>query len=85
VRRVVHISAIGAELAGPTGFARAKGKAENDLEGRDLDWIILRPGLVLASGVYGGTAMLRGVAMLGWPAFAGVIAIFALMIGKPSI
>lgn len=23
--------------------------------------------------------------MLGWPAFAGVIAIFALMIGKPSI
>jgi uncharacterized membrane protein len=23
--------------------------------------------------------------MLGWPAFAGVIAIFALMIGKPSL
>jgi uncharacterized membrane protein len=23
--------------------------------------------------------------ILGWPAFAGVIAIFALMIGKPSI
>ncbi|HWF96641.1 MAG TPA: SDR family oxidoreductase [Xanthobacteraceae bacterium] len=72
VRRVVHISAIGAEPAGPTGFARTKGAAESDLKRRDLDWIILRPGLVLASGVYGGTAMLRGAA--GFPGISPVVA-----------
>ena len=28
----------------------------------DLDWVILRPALVLSPVVYGGTAMLRGLA-----------------------
>ena len=32
--------------------------------GRAVDWVILRPGLVLAPAVYGGTAMLRGLAGL---------------------
>jgi uncharacterized protein YbjT (DUF2867 family) len=64
VRRVIHISAIGAEPAGPSEFARSKAAIEDDLVVRDLDWAILRPGLVLAPAVYGGTAMLRGVAGL---------------------
>jgi uncharacterized protein YbjT (DUF2867 family) len=72
VRRVVHISAVGAECDGPTRFARTKGETENDLRGRDLDWVILRPGLVLASSVYGGTAMLRGLA--GFPGVTPVVA-----------
>ena len=62
VRRVVHVSAVGADRDGPTRFARSKGATESDLAGRDLDWVILRPGLVLARSVYGGTAMLRGAA-----------------------
>jgi uncharacterized protein YbjT (DUF2867 family) len=72
VRRVVHISAIGAECDGPTRFARTKGETESDLKARDLDWLILRPGLVLASSVYGGTAMLRGAA--GVPGVTPVVA-----------
>jgi uncharacterized protein YbjT (DUF2867 family) len=64
VRRVVHISAIGASRSAPTVFARSKAEAEDDLAARHLEWVILRPGLVLAPAVYGGTAMLRGLAGL---------------------
>ncbi len=64
IRRVVHVSAIGAEPAGPTGFSRTKAEAEAHLRQLDLDWVILRPALVLAPAVYGGTAMLRGLAGL---------------------
>jgi uncharacterized protein YbjT (DUF2867 family) len=60
VRRVVHISAVGAGPGGSTAFARTKGDTERDLSNRNLDWVILRPGLVLANGVYGGSALLRG-------------------------
>ncbi len=66
IRRVIHISAIGAERAGPTGFSRTKAEAEAHLRQLDLDWVILRPALVLAPAVYGGTAMLRGLAGLPW-------------------
>jgi uncharacterized protein YbjT (DUF2867 family) len=62
VRRVVHISALGAEAAGPSRFSRTKAAAEAYLQTLPLDWAILRPALVLGSGVYGGTAMLRGIA-----------------------
>jgi uncharacterized protein YbjT (DUF2867 family) len=72
VRRVVHISAVGAWAGGATVFARTKGETERDLSNRNLDWVILRPGLVLANGVYGGTALLRGAA--GIPLVTPVIA-----------
>src|SRR5258708_9840113 len=62
VKRVVHISAIGAARSAPTVFARSKAEAEDNLARRQLGWVILRPGLVLAPAVYGGTAMLRGLA-----------------------
>jgi uncharacterized protein YbjT (DUF2867 family) len=72
VRRVVHISAVGAGPGGSTPFARTKGETERDLSGRNLDWVILRAGLVLADGVYGGTALVRGAA--GIPLVTPVIA-----------
>ena len=62
VRRVVHISALGAEATGPSRFSRTKAAAEAHLQTLPLDWVILRPALVLGPGVYGGTAMLRGIA-----------------------
>lgn len=73
VRRVVHISAIGAAADAPTPFARTKAKADAHLTGLDLDWTVLRPGLVLAPAAYGGSAMLRGLAGLPWltPVVAG--------------
>jgi len=62
IRRVVHISALGADAAGPTAFARTKAEADAHLATLDLDWMILRPALVLAPIAYGGTALLRGLA-----------------------
>jgi uncharacterized protein YbjT (DUF2867 family) len=68
VKRVIHISAIGAEPDGPSAFSRSKAGAEAYLKELALDWVILRPALVLGPAVYGGTAMLRGIA-----AFPGVV------------
>jgi len=62
IARVVHVSAIGADTAGPTPFARTKAQADAHLAGLDLDWVILRPALVLAPAAHGGSAMLRGLA-----------------------
>ena len=65
IRRVVHISAIGSDPVGPTAFARTKAEADAHLSKFDLDWMILRPALVLAPAVYGSSALLRGLA--GFP------------------
>lgn len=46
VRRVVHISAIGAEPESPTEFGRTKAAAEAALRTSALDWLILRPGVI---------------------------------------
>jgi uncharacterized protein YbjT (DUF2867 family) len=62
IRRVVHVSAIGADRDGPTEFSRTKATAEAHLAGLDLDWLILRPALVLAPAVHGGSAMVRALA-----------------------
>lgn len=72
VRRVIHISALGADAAGPSRFSRSKAAAEAHLRSLALDWVILRPALVLGPAVYGGTALLRGVA-----AFPGVVPVIA--------
>jgi uncharacterized protein YbjT (DUF2867 family) len=65
-RRVIHVSALGAGPDGPTEFATSKGVADARLAASELDWLILRPGVVLAPGVYGATAMLRGLAGVPW-------------------
>jgi uncharacterized protein YbjT (DUF2867 family) len=65
VRRVVHISAIGVKAGSDTAFGQTKQAAEVLLKALDLDWVILRPGLVLAPASYGGSALLRGLA--GFP------------------
>src|SRR4029077_8773968 len=58
VRRVIHISAIGAEPDGPSAFSRSKAGAEAYLKELPLDWVILRPALVLGPAAYGGIAIL---------------------------
>jgi len=71
VGRLVHVSALGADLEGPTAFARTRAQAEAHLQALDLDWLILRPALVMAPAVYGGSAMLRALA--AFPAVTPVI------------
>lgn len=64
VRRVIQVSAIGVGREGDTEFARTKHEADLDLQQRDLDWVILRPSVVIGDGAYGGSALLRGLAAL---------------------
>ncbi|MBN9219746.1 MAG: SDR family oxidoreductase [Mesorhizobium sp.] len=62
VRRLVQISAIGAELASENAFFRTKAEGDAAVAASSLDWTILRPGLVIAPAAYGGTALLRALA-----------------------
>ena len=64
VRRVVHVSAIGVDRGGVTAFSRTKREGDSALEASGLDWVILRPSVVVGRAAYGGSALLRGLAAL---------------------
>lgn len=64
LRRVVQISAIGLDRLATTAFARTKQVADESLKRRDLNWVILRPSVVLGPAAYGGSALFRGLAAL---------------------
>src|SRR5262249_5063218 len=57
VRRVVHFSAIGVDTEQPTEFSRSKAAGDVDLMGRNLDWVILRPSVIMGRSAYGGSAL----------------------------
>jgi uncharacterized protein YbjT (DUF2867 family) len=65
VKRIVLISAISARPDVDTDYARTKLAGEKLLRESGLDWVILRPSLIIAKGSYGGTSLLRGLA--GFP------------------
>ncbi|HEX6259109.1 MAG TPA: NAD(P)H-binding protein, partial [Woeseiaceae bacterium] len=60
VRRVVHLSAIGADRESLSAFSATKKQGEEVLQARDLDWVILRPSVVVGRPAYGGSALFRG-------------------------
>ena len=62
VRRVIHVSAIGIQEA-ETTYARSKRAGEEALMARDLDWTVLRPVVVVGDGSFGGTSLLRALAV----------------------
>ncbi|MGH6734558.1 MAG: SDR family oxidoreductase [Methyloceanibacter sp.] len=64
IRRVVHISAISAEDDMGSAYARSKAKADTALAALDIDWVIVKPSLVIGRGAYGGTSLMRGLAGL---------------------
>lgn len=64
VRRVVQISAIGLDGAAATAFTRTKQAGDVALMARDLDWVVLRPSVVVGRQAYGGSALFRGLAAL---------------------
>jgi uncharacterized protein YbjT (DUF2867 family) len=64
VRRVVHLSAVGVDRETPTEFSRTKLAGDKVLMERDLDWVILRPSVVIGRAAYGGSALFRGLAAL---------------------
>lgn len=64
VRRVILLSAIGIDRDARSEFSRTKREGEAALMGRDLDWVVLRPSVVVGRPAYGGSALLRGLASL---------------------
>lgn len=64
LRRVVQLSAIGVERHAATAFSQTKLQGDRALAERDLDWVILRPSVVLGPAAYGGSALFRGFAAL---------------------
>ncbi|WP_159877941.1 complex I NDUFA9 subunit family protein [Aquitalea denitrificans] len=50
IRRLVHISALGADPHGPSDYQQTKGIAEQHLRDSGLDWTILRPSVVFGRG-----------------------------------
>ncbi|MDG4881281.1 SDR family oxidoreductase [Mesorhizobium sp. WSM4884] len=71
VRRLVQISAIGADLGSDDAFFRTKAEGDRAVASSSLDWTILRPGLVVAPAAYGGTALLRALA--AFPCFVPAV------------
>jgi uncharacterized protein YbjT (DUF2867 family) len=56
IRRVVHLSAAG--VAEPvTAFSRTKLSGDQALMALDLDWVVLRPSVVVGRQAYGGSAL----------------------------
>jgi uncharacterized protein YbjT (DUF2867 family) len=62
IRRIVQISAVGAQASASTAFLRTKAVADTALLASGVPSVILRPGVVIAQRAYGGTAMLRALA-----------------------
>ena len=60
--RFIQISAAGVSTNAPTEFFRSKMRGDRLLMQSTLDWIILRPTLVIGPEAYGGTALLRAAA-----------------------
>jgi hypothetical protein len=64
IRRVIHFSAIGVDRETPSAFSETKLSGDKALTERDLDWIILRPSVVIGRAAYGASALMRGLAAL---------------------
>ncbi|MCP4185528.1 MAG: SDR family oxidoreductase [Hyphomicrobiales bacterium] len=60
--RLINISAVGACLDASTAFLSSKARGDAAIRSSGAQYNIFRPGLVLASSAYGGTAMLRMLA-----------------------
>jgi uncharacterized protein YbjT (DUF2867 family) len=64
VRRVLHFSAVGVDRGAVSSFSATKAQGDAELMARDLDWVILRPSVVLGRPVFGASALFRGLAAL---------------------
>lgn len=56
LRRVVQLSAIGIDREAPTEFSLTKLAGDQALMRQDLDWVILRPCVVVGRSAYGGSS-----------------------------
>ncbi|WP_231278354.1 NAD-dependent epimerase/dehydratase family protein [Rickettsia bellii] len=60
VKRIIHISALGIDDEENTSYALTKKVTERYLQKlENIDWVVLQPSLIYASGCYGGTSLFR--------------------------
>ena len=81
VRRVIHFSAIGVDRGSLSTFSGTKLAGDEALTALDLDWVILRPSVVLGRPAFGGSALFRGLAsfpVLPVPSAAGPLQVVRL-------
>ncbi|MEF0943939.1 SDR family oxidoreductase [Rhizobium sp. BR 362] len=64
IRRVIHFSAVGIDRRQPSAFSRTKLAGDTVLMTMDLDWIILRPAVILGEAAFGSSALFRGLAAM---------------------
>jgi uncharacterized protein YbjT (DUF2867 family) len=64
IRRLIHFSAIGVDRKAPSAFSKTKLAGDTALMARDLDWVILRPSVVIGRPAFGASALMRGLAAL---------------------
>ncbi|WP_348946385.1 SDR family oxidoreductase [Chitinibacter sp. FCG-7] len=62
--RVIHISALGADVNAATEYWRSKGQADAALIASDLDWAIVRPSLIYSPN---GRSCQQFLQMASWP------------------
>ncbi len=63
-RLLVHLSIPGSANEDMTSFSRTKREAERLIQASRTPHVILRPGFVIARAAYGGSALIRALAML---------------------
>lgn len=64
IKRVIQLSAIGIEESSASDFSTSKRAADEALRSTSLDWVILRPSIVLGEAAFGGSALFRALAVL---------------------
>lgn len=62
VKRFVQISAPGAAVGARTAFLATKAAGDAAVRASTLEWAVLKPGLVISAGAYGGTTLVRMLA-----------------------
>ncbi len=65
-RRIIHFSAIGVDRHQASAFSTTKLAGDETLMSLPLDWVILRPSVVLGASAFGASALFRGLAALPW-------------------
>jgi uncharacterized protein YbjT (DUF2867 family) len=64
VRRVIQVSAMGVDRGAVSRFSATKREGDAALVASELDWVILRPSVVVGRSAYGGSALFRSLAAL---------------------
>lgn len=64
IRRLIHFSAIGVDRGALSEFSESKAAGDAALMSKDLDWVVLRPSVVLGAGASGAGSLVRGLAAL---------------------